>query len=224
MKFLGGLGLFLLGIIIIVAAFRSKRPVRMGGHASCLVVAFVVIGAGTMLTEAWNWGKFFFSLDNLTNWEPTPTYQVAATWDPHSVYAPTSVVRPTQAIAYRPVTWMELVSFLEVDPTNRGNRYDPILYDCLDFAVDLVENAGKQNIKAWIVAVMFYNQELGHAFTAFETTDLGVVYIEPQKDFRYMNPMIGKPLCDASTGTMCQGIISSIEYCDHSLNCTPYFP
>jgi hypothetical protein len=135
---------------------------------------------------------------------------------------------PTKSILYHPVTWMELDSFLQVDPTNlrSKNRYDPDYYNCLDFSVDLVENANKQNIKGWIVAVEFDDGGPGHAFVAFETTDLGIVYIEPQLDIRFMNPVVGAPFCDAWEGTMCSGSITSIEFlqCDHSHNCNPFMP
>lgn len=135
-------------------------------------------------------------------------------WNPSSAYRPTqkTVYNLTQNTIYRPITWMEVVSFLSADPTNlnANNKYNPDYYTCMDFSIDMVENASKQKIKAWIVGVDFYNQENGHAFVAFETTDLGVVYIEPQKDFRYVNPIVGKPLCDAVYGTTCMGTISSI--------------
>jgi hypothetical protein len=153
----------------------------------------------------------------------TPTYMAIRTLLPTSEVFPT--VSPTPTTAYRPVTWMELVSFIEDDHTN-WNKYIPDQYVCLDFAVDLVENARKQNIKAWIVSVDFTDGSPGHSFTAFETTDKGVVFIEPQADTHYVNPKVGQPLCDAWYGTLCMGTISSIEYyqCEHTHYCTPYSP
>jgi len=123
--------------------------------------------------------------------------------------------RPTQ-IVYRPITWMQLVSFIEVDHTN-WNTYTS-KYKCLDFAIDLVANSAKKNIKAWIVVVYFLNQRIGHAFTAFETTDVGIVYIEPQTDIPYLHPRVGQPLCNGWTGKNCMGTISEIDYfqCKHT--------
>jgi len=135
------------------------------------------------------------------------------------------VYSQTPTIVYQPVTWLELADFLSGDHTN-WNSYVSDYYVCLDFSTTLVENARKQNIKAWVVLVEFDNQEFGHAFVAFETTDLGVVYIEPQGDFRYKDPQVGQPLCDNVIGTYCLGTIKSIDYaqCDHSHNCVPYTP
>ncbi len=161
--------------------------------------------------------------------EPTPTY--SASRAPTNTQIPTSTASPippaTPTIATRPITWDELVSFISDDHTN-WNKYVPGKYECLDFAIDLVENAGKQNIKAWIVSVMFYDQELGHAFVAFETTDRGIVYIEPQGDNTYIDLRVGQYLCDAWGMYECMGKVKSIEtiQCDsdHSGYCSPYTP
>jgi hypothetical protein len=130
---------------------------------------------------------------------------------PSLTKSPATWSTPTPTTTYRPVKWMELVSFISDDHTN-WNTYIPNQYVCLDFAIDLVENATKQNIKAWIVAVDFTDGGPGHSFTAFETTDRGVVFIEPQADIPYINPKVGQDLCDSWNGTMCMGVISKIEY------------
>ncbi len=146
------------------------------------------------------------------------------TFTPYATKATFST--PTHSsILYIPVTWMQLVSFLDTDHTN-WNEYNSNNYVCLDFAIDLVENARKQRIKAWVVLVKFVGDDVGHAFTGFETTDKGIVFIEPQTDIPYLNPAIGKLLCDAWTGKYCMGKILSFEYaqCDHSQNCSKFTP
>ena len=160
---------------------------------------------------------------------PTTARQMTATTARQmtATRRPTSTTRPTPTIAYLPVTWMELVSFLSDDHTN-WNEYIPDHYVCLDFAIDLVENAGKQNIKAWVVIVDFYNQESNHAFAAFETTDRGTVFIEPQADVPYVNPKVGQLLVDAWQGRVFIGKIAAIKYLqcdsDHSHYCDPFIP
>jgi hypothetical protein len=149
----------------------------------------------------------------------TPTRRATVT----DTQTPTPSITPT--VVFRPIKWMELVKFLEDDHTN-WNTYDPVHYTCLDFAVDLVANARKQNLKAWIVLVKFKNDENGHAFVAFETSDHGIMYIEPQGDNTYMNLSVGQRLCDTWGVYQCMGIVESIQYaqCDHDHRCTEFTP
>lgn len=120
------------------------------------------------------------------------------------------------------ISWNGLVNFLSTDHTN-WNAYDINNYNCLDFAIDLVENANNQNINAWIVGVDFTNGETGHAFVAFDTSDKGIVYVEPQGDNTYSNVVVGNWLCDDWGKYECMGIIQSIENageCTHDHMCT----
>jgi hypothetical protein len=145
----------------------------------------------------------------------------------------TLVLRPTCASApsislktsTNSITWTELVSFLEKDHTN-WNPYVPGKYTCLDFSTDLVANATQQGIKTWIVAVDFTDGGPGHAFVAFETSDRGIVYIEPQADDTYPIVAVGKNLCDSWGIYQCMGTVSSIQYiqCDKAHFCNKYTP
>lgn len=124
-----------------------------------------------------------------------------------------------------PVSWKDLVAFLEKDHTN-WNKYVPGKYMCLDFSTDLVANATGQGIEAWIVAVDFTSGGPGHAFVAFQTTDRGIVFVEPQADDTYPVVKVGQPLCDAWGVYQCMGKVSSIEYlqCDKAHDCVKYTP
>jgi hypothetical protein len=127
--------------------------------------------------------------------------------------------------SYRPITWKDLVNFLEKDHTN-WNPYIPGKYTCLNFSIDLVANAGKQDIQAWIVAVDFKSGGIGHAFVAFATSDLGIVYVEPQADDTYPIVQVGRPLCDSWGVYQCMGTVSSIQYvqCYSIYDCVLYKP
>jgi hypothetical protein len=149
--------------------------------------------------------------------------RLAAT--PTSIPSASPAPSEPPASAYQPITWMELVDFLAKDHTN-WNPYIPGKYTCLNFSVDLVANAEKQDIKAWVVLTEFSNNSIGHAFVGFETTDLGIVYVEPQADDTYQVVEVGKPLCDAWGVFECMGTVSSIQFaqCDQSAMCTKYTP
>lgn len=132
---------------------------------------------------------------------------------------------PTATPIYKPITWDNLVQFLIDDHTN-WQEYDLETYNCMDYAIDLVANARQQNLKAWIVGVYFIDQENGHAFVAFETSDRGIVYVEPQGDNTYSNVAVGNMLCDDWGQYECYGIVKEIEYveCDHDRFCSEFIP
>ena len=74
-------------------------------------------------------------------------------------------------------TWEELMSFLNLDDTDRG-AYGFGLQVCAEFANELHDNAEKAGIKAAWVAIEFVGDAEGHAFNAFETTDRGLVFVD----------------------------------------------
>lgn len=73
-------------------------------------------------------------------------------------------------------TWAELKEFIERDKTDTG-IYRSGEYDCTGFAQALRDNARKEGIRAAFVEIGFYEGG-GHAVTAFQTTDKGLVYID----------------------------------------------
>jgi len=132
---------------------------------------------------------------------------------------------PTATPVYNSITWDGLVQFLIDDHTN-WREYNLETYNCMDYAIDLVNNARQQGLKTWMVGVYFYDQETGHAFVAFETSDRGVVYVEPQGDNTYSNVEIGNVLCDDWGQYECYGVVKEIEYveCDHDRICSEFIP
>jgi hypothetical protein len=150
---------------------------------------------------------------------PYPTYTLLPTYTaiPTHTPSPTRIVGTVTPV-YRPITWSELTQFLADDHTN-WHEYVTGVYNCVNFAIDLVANAKKQKIDAWIVTVDFSGSDTGHAFVGFNTTDKGVVWIEPQSDYAYSEVKVGQRLCkvvdtdncwDLGTVTM----VVSPAYCD----------
>ena len=84
--------------------------------------------------------------------------------------------------AARDVTWDELMDFVRTDATDR-NAYLPGSYLCGGFALDLHNSAEAAGIRAAWVAIDFYGQEIGHAATAFQTTDRGLVIIDDTSSY-----------------------------------------
>jgi hypothetical protein len=79
-------------------------------------------------------------------------------------------------LAHNP-SWNELEDFLKQDDTDQQS-YVPSSFDCDDFARMLHNNAEKFGIRAAVVLIHFEGKETGHALNAFQTTDMGLVYID----------------------------------------------
>jgi len=77
-------------------------------------------------------------------------------------------------------TYAELVAFIEQDTTDTNHyREDPLIgYVCADFAEDVHNNAEAAGIRAASVSIDFEGGGDGHALNAFDTVDLGLIYID----------------------------------------------
>jgi len=74
-------------------------------------------------------------------------------------------------------TWQELKKFLRSDKTD-DNDYMPGIRVCAEFAAQLHNNAEEAGIRAAWVAIEFEDDSQGHAINAFETTNVGLVFID----------------------------------------------
>jgi hypothetical protein len=95
-------------------------------------------------------------------------------------------------------TFASMQTFLAADTTD-SKPYVNGSYVCWNFASDVIADAAKQHIRCGFVYVEFPTS--AHAVVAFDTTDKGIVYIEPQSDevvqlkvgVRYYQSIIPKP-------------------------------
>jgi len=86
-------------------------------------------------------------------------------------------------------TYQTMRKFLASDKTDT-KTYDISNYVCEDFSADVVKNALQQKIRCAFV-IIHYPGSTGHAVIAFNTTDKGLIYVEPQSDDE-VNMQIGK--------------------------------
>lgn len=99
----------------------------------------------------------------------------------------------TPATMLRNPTFDEMMAFLNKSTVN-WNTYVSSQrgrYVCVDFACDLQDEAAGLGIRSAIVIVIFPKGSDSHALVAFETTDKGLIYWEPQVDHR-MEVEIGR--------------------------------
>ena len=90
----------------------------------------------------------------------------------------------------RDPTYREMSDFLARDETSE-QEYIEEEYACIDFAADVKANAAKEGIRCAYVGTE-YPGGSGHAVVAFDTTDAGMVFIEPQFDWE-VELEIGRP-------------------------------
>jgi hypothetical protein len=73
-------------------------------------------------------------------------------------------------------TYALVQAFIKTDLTDMNSYTDD--YSCGDFAEDVHNNAEAMGIRAGWVGIFFVGEETGHACNAFQTTDMGLVYID----------------------------------------------
>ena len=91
-------------------------------------------------------------------------------------------------------TYKEALEFIAQDQTDK-NQYNQNSYNCFYFTADVKGNAFKSGIKCGFVSIEF--PVFAHAIVCFNTTDRGLIFIEPQDDC-IVTLIIGQPYWDRS--------------------------
>jgi hypothetical protein len=95
-------------------------------------------------------------------------------------YKPGAEQKTSEGYTLQNPTYQEMKAFIAEDPTNTNN-YVEDKYVCVDFAAAVNNNAEAKGIRCAVVDI-FYPDGYGHTIVAFDTTDRGLIYIEPQFD------------------------------------------
>lgn len=90
---------------------------------------------------------------------------------------------------FKDPSYQEMKDFLARDSTS-GQEYVSDEYTCVDFAADIRANAAREGFRCAYV-ILEYPEGGGHTIVAFDTTDRGLVYIEPQFDWE-VEPQVGE--------------------------------
>jgi len=77
-------------------------------------------------------------------------------------------------------TYAETMAFIQADQTDRKKWIENV-YDCKHFAYDVKRSAELKGLNCALVCIVYPDQN-GHCLVAFQTTDRGLIFIEPQKD------------------------------------------
>jgi len=92
----------------------------------------------------------------------------------------------------RDPAYQEMLDFIAFDQTDR-NGFNEENYTCLNFALDVKNHAFLKGYKCGLVYVVFPSST--HTVVCFNTTDRGLVYIEPQND-AIVKPIAGQQYWD----------------------------
>ena len=95
-----------------------------------------------------------------------------------AAYSP-KPVESTDSYTLRNPTYQEMKDFINKDTAN-SKTYIEDKYTCTDFAAEVNNNAEAQGIRCAVVYIVY--PDTGHSIVAFETTDKGLIFIEPQFD------------------------------------------
>lgn len=98
-----------------------------------------------------------------------------------------SVGSSSHEIVLKNPSFKELRDFILNDTTSR-NKFLLNQYECRHFATEVVNNAEAGGLRAAFVLLGYDRGQ--HAVVAFDTTDRGLVYIEPQTDAA-IHPEVG---------------------------------
>lgn len=97
-------------------------------------------------------------------------------------------------------TYQEMCTFIYTDTTD-SNEYDWNHYTCEDYSRDVTDNARKAGYKSGFVTL--YSSPYDHAIVCFETSDMGLYFVEPQLDIIFseaqMDNMIEQGTYDIDT-------------------------
>lgn len=93
--------------------------------------------------------------------------------------AAVSDVSVNQTVVLKNPTFQELKNFVLNDPTH-NHPFVTDEYECRNFATDMINNAFHKGLLAGFVLICYSPPYGQHAVVAFNTTDRGLIYIEPQ--------------------------------------------
>jgi len=107
-------------------------------------------------------------------------------------------------------TYSQLVDFINRDDTEK-REYDNETFNCADFTNLFIQNFAKEGFFSCFTELVYTNDE-AHAIVAVNTTDRGLVYVEPQDDKIVFDLKVGDDYCE-KVNWRCHDVIKHIKSC-----------
>jgi len=111
---------------------------------------------------------------------------------------------------YNP-TLKELKIFAKEDDTDK-REYKNDTFVCTEFTNTFVKNFAEKGYFSCITILTFENKNIGHAIVAINTSDYGLVYVEPQSYKIIYSLEVGDNYCK-KVNWNCNFIIKKISNC-----------
>jgi len=86
----------------------------------------------------------------------------------------------------------ELIAFMREDNTDKIT-YKEGVFDCVNFASTFIKNFAKRGFFSCEAYLEF--EDSAHSLVAVNTTDLGLIYVEPQQDVIIYSLRVGEDYC-----------------------------
>jgi len=107
-------------------------------------------------------------------------------------------------------TYSQLVDFINRDDTEK-REYDNETFNCADYTNNFIQNFAKEGFYSCFTELVFTNDD-AHAIVAVNTTDYGLVYVEPQYDKIIFDLKVGDNYCQ-KINFNCNDVIKHIKSC-----------
>lgn len=107
-------------------------------------------------------------------------------------------------------TYSQLLGFMIRDNTEKHD-YDNETFNCADYTNLFIQNFAKEGFFSCFTELVFTNDE-AHAIVAVNTTDRGLVYVDPQDDKIIYDLNVGDDYCQ-KVNWRCHDVIKHIKSC-----------
>lgn len=102
----------------------------------------------------------------------------------YHIQASATIAQLEDKVRLKDPTYQEVKTFIEKDQADH-NVWQYGVYNCCDFTADVIDRAQQVGLRCGAVWVQLENtvaEDYLHALVAFNTTDRGAIFIEPQSD------------------------------------------
>jgi hypothetical protein len=148
-------------------------------------VLFLILMIAAFVTAAGAPGQYAAHLNDIKKEYEAPGFPSSLTTKDDVSNRTTSEATPSTVL--NNPDFETVKDFILNDPTSR-KQFVINEYECRHFATDVNNNAEALGIRCAMVLVCFERGQ--HAVVAFDTTDRGIVYIEPQTN-AVIHPEVG---------------------------------